>query len=166
MLARQIIEINGANFGPNTQVTFPSRDQFGNVGTIGTAPLSVNAAGTRMQVQVPALAQTGAVMVNNIGSTTNLGFAGHTDAIYRAVTMNFTATGASSALRFADGGLQGINDESWGIDNVRVVRVSDSAVIYSSNFENGAGTEWSDRATDESVPGVFTIRRTLVAMRL
>ncbi len=154
--ANQIIEINGTNFGAGTQVIFPSRDQYGNVGTIGVAPLSVNAAGTRMQVQVPALAQTGAVMVNNIGSNANLGFAGHTDAIYRAVTMNFTATGASSALRFADGGLQGINDESWGIDNVRVVRVSDSAVIYSSNFENGAGTEWSDRTTDESVPGVFT----------
>ncbi|MGB8169737.1 MAG: pre-peptidase C-terminal domain-containing protein, partial [Chthoniobacteraceae bacterium] len=154
--AGQIVEITGTNFGANTQVIFPGRDQYGNLFQIGVAPLAVNAAGTRLQVQVPALAQTGAVLVNNIGNTANLGFSSYTDAIYRTVTLNFTSTGASTPIVFRDGGIQDINDESWGIDNVRVVRTSDSAVIYSTDFENGAGPEWSDRTTDNSLPGSLT----------
>src|SRR5262249_38466627 len=52
-------------------------------------------------------------------SGTNLGFSGFNDAIYRNVTLAFTATAATTQIRFADGGLQGLNDDSWGIHTFR-----------------------------------------------
>ena len=43
------------------------------------------------------------------------------DAIYRRVSLDFTIPdGAPMLIRWQDGGLQGMNDESWGIDNVQV----------------------------------------------
>ncbi len=154
--AGQIIELVGTNFGLNTQVIFPVRDQNGSLYEVAANPLAINAAGTRLQVQVPAIAETGAVKVNNVGNQVNLGYSGHTDAIYRTVTIPFTASGASTAIRFADGGLQDVSDESWGIDNVRIVRVSDNVPVYSASFEAGAGAEWSDRATTNAASSVFT----------
>ena len=51
----------------------------------------------------------------------NLGFMDYKDAIYRQVTVQFEDPGTHDIqIRWADGGLQGINDESWGIDNVNV----------------------------------------------
>jgi hypothetical protein len=42
-----------------------------------------------------------------------------TDAIYRNITMDFTvAEGSPIVIRWTDLGLQGLVDESWGIDNV------------------------------------------------
>ena len=41
------------------------------------------------------------------------------DSVYRRISLNFTLPkGDQINVRFADGGLQGLNDESWGIDNV------------------------------------------------
>jgi hypothetical protein len=41
------------------------------------------------------------------------------DAVYRRISLDFTLPkGERINIRFADGGLQGLNDESWGIDNV------------------------------------------------
>ncbi len=43
------------------------------------------------------------------------------DSIYRRVSLDFTVPdGEAMHIRWADGGLQGRNDESWGIDNVMV----------------------------------------------
>ncbi|MCC5620554.1 CARDB domain-containing protein, partial [Nostoc sp. CHAB 5715] len=56
----------------------------------------------------------------NSGSVNNLGFSSAVDSIYRAISIIFTATDSTTQIRFADGGLQGLSDESWGIDNVRV----------------------------------------------
>ncbi|NLX56992.1 MAG: S8 family serine peptidase [Planctomycetaceae bacterium] len=50
----------------------------------------------------------------------NFGWGHWHDAIYRCVSVPFIATSASTAIRFYDSGLQGLSDESWGIDNVRV----------------------------------------------
>ncbi len=154
--AGQLIEITGTNFGPNTQVIFPARDTAGNVFQIAGTALFLSPDGTRIQVQVPAFAQTGGVMVTNIGNQRDLGFSSHTDAIYRTATVNFTGSGTTSAIRFADGGIQDRSDESWGIDNVRVVKTSDNSVVYSTTFEGGAGAEWTDRTTDSSYLGSFT----------
>src|SRR5262249_13232267 len=63
-----------------------------------------------------------------------LGFSGFADAIYRNVTLAFTAAAATTQIRFADGGLQGLNDESWGIDNVRV----EPAVVEDLNLTGQA----------------------------
>jgi hypothetical protein len=50
----------------------------------------------------------------------NFGWSGWNDAIYRGVSIPFIAADTSTAIRFYDGGLQGLSDESWGLDNVRV----------------------------------------------
>ena len=53
----------------------------------------------------------------------HLGFnQGWADSIYRAVTLEFTLPDAASPIlnTWSDGGLQGMVDESWGIDNVEV----------------------------------------------
>lgn len=43
------------------------------------------------------------------------------DSIYRDISIPFTvASGSTIAIRWADGGLQTMTDESWAIDNVRV----------------------------------------------
>jgi len=42
------------------------------------------------------------------------------DAIFRKVGMTFTATANVSYIDFYGDGLQGIDDESWGIDNITV----------------------------------------------
>lgn len=53
---------------------------------------------------------------------TNLGFDDRwNDSIYRRIALNFTVPdGAPIQIRWEDLGLQGMNDESWGIDNVVV----------------------------------------------
>jgi subtilase family serine protease len=60
-------------------------------------------------------------------SDSNLGFSGWPDRIYRRIPLVFTATGTTTQIRFADGGLQGFSDESWGIDNVKVWTVETNA---------------------------------------
>ena len=50
----------------------------------------------------------------------NFGWSSWDDAIYRQVSIPFTASSATTQIHFYDGGLQALSDESWGIDNVRV----------------------------------------------
>lgn len=51
----------------------------------------------------------------------SLGFGGSHDAIYRNITVPFTATGAPHIwIGFGSFGLSNLSDGSWGIDNVRV----------------------------------------------
>ena len=111
--------------------------------------------GTSLQVQVPTLATTGTVQLVNV-ATRDLGFStSYPDAIYRGMTVQFTATGATSAINFADGGLEGINNESWGIDNVSVAH--GATTIFSDNFESGAANAaWTQNVVDTSTPGAFT----------
>ncbi len=44
-----------------------------------------------------------------------------TDDIYRDIIINFSHTGDNLTLNFYGSGLQGLEDESWGIDNVSVI---------------------------------------------
>jgi hypothetical protein len=152
----QVIEITGTGFGPSTQVLFQTRDNAGTTGVVAVGPTAINAAGTRMQVVVPDLATTGTVTVRTIGLR-NLGFGGNADAIYRAVTVDFTATGTTASVQFSDEGLQGIGDESWGLDNVQVAPVAaPGSPVFTDTFEGGANAAWSDLTTDASLPGSFT----------
>ncbi len=144
--AGQVIELVGANFGSGTQVLFPMRDFSGVTSIAAVAPNIVSADGTRLQVKVPEQARTGDIRVSNIGRQ-NLGGVGHTDSIYRALTVQFTAGAASAQVRFADGGLEGVDNESWGLDNV-VVRQG-GTTIFSDTFESGtAAAGWSDSRVD------------------
>ena len=88
---------------------------------------------------------------------TNIGYGSGVDSVYRNITVPVTASGSTMHIQFADNGsLQGLADESWGIDNVRVYDASTNALVYSTNFENGAGPEWSTSQTDDTYPTSFT----------
>jgi len=153
--AGQVIELVGANFGAGTQVLFGTRDNLGQTGTTAVAPLVINGAGTRLQVLVPFLATTGDVRVSNVGAR-DLGFrTSYADAIYRQVTVSFTADDATTVLRFADGGLEGVSNESWGLDNVKVTL--GGTTVFADDFETGvAAAQWSDGRVDTSGAGVFS----------
>ena len=149
----QAITLTGTNLGLGTEVLFVTRNNAGVTGLTNATPLAVNAAGTQLQVIVPDQATTGLVQVVNVG-TQNLGFSGYNDAIYRKVTATYTPSASSSVVTFADLGLQGIDDESWGIDNVVVSQAG--ATVFSDSFEGGAKSNWSSATTDNSLPGVFS----------
>lgn len=51
----------------------------------------------------------------------NFGWADWNDAIYRTISIPFVASSDRTIIRFYDGGLQGLHDESWGIDNVAIL---------------------------------------------
>ncbi|MCA9310586.1 MAG: hypothetical protein KDA21_05220, partial [Phycisphaerales bacterium] len=51
----------------------------------------------------------------------NYGWANFADSIYRMVSISFTATGPETQITFRGEGLQELDDESWGLDNVRVL---------------------------------------------
>ncbi|MCF7709101.1 MAG: Ig-like domain-containing protein, partial [Verrucomicrobia bacterium] len=55
----------------------------------------------------------------------DMGFSGYGDSIYRNVEVIFSASNSVSEIAFQGVGLQSINDESWGIDNVEVISSSD-----------------------------------------
>jgi hypothetical protein len=59
--------------------------------------------------------RTGAVENDTLGYTNG----GRQDAVYR-LTFTFPHTQSNLALDFAGVGLQGLIDESWGLDNVQV----------------------------------------------
>lgn len=59
------------------------------------------------------------------GPGVNLGFNGSwSDSIYRGMSVDFLATSSVTTISFFGQGLQGVNDESWGIDNVGVSMLS------------------------------------------
>ncbi|WP_404710694.1 Ig-like domain-containing protein [Sphingomonas sp. MMS24-J13] len=149
----QTITLTGSNFGSGTQVVFQTRANDGTPGSVAVAPNAINADGTVMQVVVPSLATTGNIQVVNIGNK-NLGYSSYTDAIYRKVTLTFTPTASSSVLRFADDGLEGVGNESWGIDNVSVSK--GGTTVFQDNFEGGAKANWSNATTDNAAAGVFS----------
>ncbi|MHA4866064.1 Ig-like domain-containing protein [Duganella sp. PWIR1] len=137
----QMIELTGSNFGAGTQVLFNVRDNAGKVSVLAVRPQLINAAGTRLQVLVPELATTGEVRVSNVG-TTDSGFGSQADGVHRALSFTFTASGPASTVRFADGGLEALDNESWGLDNV-VVR-NGANVLFADDFEAGAKAAWSN----------------------
>ena len=151
----QVVNLVGTGFTINTQVGFATRDNSGNVGLTYVNPTAVNGAGTQLQAVVPDNATTGNVTVYAPRASQNLGFSSYTDSVYRNITVPFTAQGTLDSIKFSDGSIQGISDESWGIDNVKVLDASNN-VVYSTNFENGAGPEWSNRTTDDSYPATFS----------
>ena len=146
-----VIELRGTNFSSSTSVLFKTRDAVGVVKTVAVSPLLVTPDGTRLQVRVPQLATTADIRVVNRGAQ-NLGFTNFggqwVDSVYRKVSVSFTAGAASSVIRFTDGGLEDIGNESWGIDNV-VVRQG-GAKVFEDDFEAGAKANWSSAATDNS----------------
>ncbi|HNF63743.1 MAG TPA: pre-peptidase C-terminal domain-containing protein, partial [Rhodocyclaceae bacterium] len=150
----QVIELVGSHFGAGTQVLFTTRDNAGKTGLVAVSPQLINDTGTRLQVIVPDLASTGEVRVSNVG-TANLGFnSSYADSLRRQLTASFVAGGDTAAIRFADGGLESLDNESWGLDNVVVKQ--GASTVFSDSFEGGAQANWSDRRTDKTTKSVFS----------
>jgi hypothetical protein len=63
---------------------------------------------------------------------------GVNDAVYRQA-FNFTVGPGSAAIRFSGQGLEGLADESWGIDNVVVSRVPEPSGAF---LAASAGVGW------------------------
>lgn len=69
---------------------------------------------------------TGAMAINTLGYT----YAGiHQDSIYR-ISLNIPHTGDTLTVHFASMGLQPIDDESWGLDNVVLWPTAETAAGY------------------------------------
>ena len=149
----QTVTAVGTGFTYGTSFYFPTRDNAGNPGLATVNPYAVSGDGTRAQLIVPDLATTGAVTAGPAASP-NLGFNGNGDAVFRGLSTTFTAGGSAASLAFFDRGLP-TGGTSWGIDNVKVVDGS-NATVYATDFESGAGSEWSNRTTDATYPGSFT----------
>jgi hypothetical protein len=149
----QVIELQGTNFGAGTRVLFETRDNAGERSMVAVAPTLINAAGTRLQVLVPDLATTGDVRVVNAGAG-NLAGGTNTDSLYRNVSLSFVASGTTAMVNFADGGLEALDNESWGIDNVRVTHAG--VEIFSDNFEGAANPAWSRNAVDANALGTLS----------
>ncbi len=147
----QVITVKGTNFRlDSVQVVFPTRNESGIEGVEGVTPLAVNDAGTLAQVRVPDLATTGSVNVTRIGSR-NVGLNSAYDAIHRSIELSFTPKNATTELRFADGGLSGLAEEGWGIDNVQVSL--GATVLFTDDFQSSDRPEWS-RSTSTTTPGL------------
>lgn len=56
------------------------------------------------------------------------------DSIFRDITITFTATDANTEIRFADSGqVQGLLDQSWGIDNVEISSLTEDVLEVGVN---------------------------------
>lgn len=62
----------------------------------------------------------------------NLGFVSYADAIYRNIEVPFIASNKVEQISFQGQNLQGLGDESWGIDNVSVRPTSETQTTYIS----------------------------------
>lgn len=150
----QVVELVGANFTRDSRVLFPTRS-FGAAGIESVAPTGVSDDGSRLQVVVPQLAETGDIRVVEHGAGgTNLGFGSFNDSIYRNIELTFTAeTDIVEFTFFAAGGsLRG----PWGIDNVRVVQQSNTQTVFEEDFENGADAAWLHAGVEDSRVENFT----------
>lgn len=150
--AGQVVELQGTQFDASTRVVFEVRDNTGRIGQVAVKPLALNGDGTRLQVRVPEMATTGLVRVVNSG-TTQLTGSGVADSRYRHVTVSFVATEATTVLRFADGGLDGAGQQSWGLDNVRIT--AGDTLVFEDDFETTPKDGWSERGVDTSAAGVL-----------
>ncbi|MGP1345991.1 MAG: CARDB domain-containing protein [Phycisphaerales bacterium] len=89
-------------------------------------------------------------------SGSDLGFGGFADSIYRDLTIEFVPDSGTATIEFFGQDLQELSDESWGIDNVRVLQSAASGpVVVNGDFElsvpnRGTGNGWTAQNNDGS----------------
>jgi hypothetical protein len=74
--------------------------------------------------------------------STNLGAMGSADLVLPRQVARFVATGSETTITFEGANLQGVNDESWSIDNVRVVATADEAPLVPAFTNAGHLSGW------------------------
>src|SRR5205085_8764965 len=70
------------------------------------------------------------------------------DSIYRNMEIAFTATASATTITFRAINLEDINNESWGIDNVRVVTTASVATTTITGTTLPAAGTTTERAYD------------------
>lgn len=78
------------------------------------------------------------------------------DQAMRSMVVRFTASSSETVISFAGSNLQGLSDESWGIDNVRVVARSSESTYLPRFTEVGHGAEWFVFPGTGSAPAIAT----------
>ena len=86
-------------------------------------------------------AQTGAAEINT------LGYSFYGDSVYQ-LSFTFPHSESSLVLEFSASGLQNVEDESWGLDNVEVQTTDPQQVVYANDFEGLLGWEWLPEAAE------------------
>ncbi len=99
--------------------------------------------------------RNGAVENNTLGYTfTGIPFS----SVYR-IDKAIAHTGGALKLNFSASGLEGLDNESWGLDNVRVTIDCPpppppcAGQVYANNFETAVGNEWSTNKTEATPTG-------------
>jgi hypothetical protein len=87
--------------------------------------------------------------------TANLDATNSTDAVFRGVVVDFTASRGMTCLTFFGENLQGEADEGWGIDNVRVVARAASAEHRPAYVERGRLRGFSQAVSGGEGAGLF-----------
>jgi hypothetical protein len=87
--------------------------------------------------------------------STNRGYGTWNDRIFRAVAVPFTASLSTTNLAFFGQNLQGINDESWGVDNVRVIAAADAQPFLANFTEVGRFGNYSATNFSTEASGIF-----------
>ncbi len=85
----------------------------------------------------------------------NLGGSAGNDSLYRSVAVAFTADSTITNLGFFGQNLQGGSDESWGIDNVRVVTAAGAQAFLPNFTEQGRFRGHSATTFSAEPSGVF-----------
>jgi hypothetical protein len=101
--------------------------------------------------------QSGAAAVNTLGYT----FYG--DSTYR-LNFNFPHTAGTLALNFSSSLFEGkgTDDESWGLDNVRVSSNADAPIAASAAGQPRGGSRGRIGPVSPSMPDRLSIRRTTI----
>ena len=72
----------------------------------------------------------------------NYGGSGTTDGVYRRVRVDFRSSGPETRLSWQGSGLESPSNESWGIDNVRIIRADEYETLTDDYDGPGLRAEW------------------------
>ncbi len=92
-------------------------------------------------------------------SEVDLGFGFWVDSVFRNMTFEFVPEGSTVSIEFFGSGLQGVSDESWGIDNVAVAQsVTEQKVLVvnvNGSSYNGDGFNLHQSLLNSGVDSTF-----------
>lgn len=92
---------------------------------------------------------TGSYRITSSGDDRSLGFAGFGDRVYRVV-IELDGAGGSLKLGVGTNLTQGLDDEAWGIDNVRVAQSAALATLSFEQPEVGTGYQYQPQVAGVS----------------